>query len=930
MASNSSPHIPDHALLRRIGRGSYGEVWLARSATGAFRAVKIIHRDSFDHDRPYEREFAGIKQFEPISRASETQVDILHVGRNDEEGLFYYVMELADDQKTGAKINPDDYSPRTLRTELYQRGRLPVRECIDIGMQLTTALEHLHGSGLIHRDIKPSNIVFVNGTPKLADVGLVTTVDATKSFVGTEGYIPPDGPGTPQADLYSLGKVLYEISTGRDRLDFPELPTDLKDHPERDALVQFNEVVLKACDEDANLRYQSAVEMLADLWMLKSGKPLKRIRPMFGTTWLVTAMLCCGILFLVLYLDCWRMKESQPPQSAPGTNHTITAAPGRDSSGTGLVAWWKADGNALDSAGNNNGTLVEGAGFDIGKEGQAFLFNGAAACVTVPYNPAWAFGKKDFSIALWAKFSSISNYQTFLASVSTKNQSMWTFCLDEGLLQWQMDGSIGTVQLGHAKFNPVIGNWYHLAITRSGDKFSFYINGVEASSEIWKGEVPAPVSPLMIGNTWGGGAFNGLLDDIRIYNRALAPAELAGLAQGQSSLEQGTTDIVVIGPRKYRRSEFMINTSFLDLNSQANLVVLSSGNFLVEWHQELFFHCYGQIFNPQGEPMGTPFLLNGDALGLLQWGASPAPLPNGGFIAAWGEHMAQGSNAANARCFDSTGSPVGAKFYLDLPDWTSVASYTNGDFIAAGSWAVGPKGTNEWPVLARRFNSSGIPYGPAFQVGKITNGYAAASASYGTDGRFAFAWPSHTRNAMIRAYRSNEFSPFGNEFAANSITTSGALVSARYNSKNELIVVWRSGSKDSAPYSVFVRRFDSNMVAEASESKANEQAPGYSWASGISVGPNDELLVSWNTLKGDKSKDIYARLFDRAGNPVGHEFRVNQFLEGDHDLGWEACQHTAILPNGNFVVGWVGDGARGNGLYLTLFKLLDDKPAKMP
>src|SRR6266566_8280509 len=88
------PTIPDHELIRRIGSGSYGEVWLARSVMGTFRAVKIVYRESFDHDRPFEREFNGIQRFEPISCSHESQVDILHVGRN--EGYFYYVMELAD------------------------------------------------------------------------------------------------------------------------------------------------------------------------------------------------------------------------------------------------------------------------------------------------------------------------------------------------------------------------------------------------------------------------------------------------------------------------------------------------------------------------------------------------------------------------------------------------------------------------------------------------------------------------------------------------------------------------------------------------------------------------------------------------------------------------------------------------------------------
>src|SRR5205807_8994439 len=64
---------------------------------------------------------------------------------------------------------------------------------------------------------KPSNIIFSHGQPKLADIGLIANQDATCSFVGTEGYLPPEGPGSPQADLYSLGKVLYEASTGHDR-----------------------------------------------------------------------------------------------------------------------------------------------------------------------------------------------------------------------------------------------------------------------------------------------------------------------------------------------------------------------------------------------------------------------------------------------------------------------------------------------------------------------------------------------------------------------------------------------------------------------------------------------------------------------------------------------------------------------------------------
>ena len=272
------PAIPHHTLLRRIGSGSYGDVWLASNSMGVLRAVKIVYRSCFDNGRPFERESTGIRKFEPISRSHEGLVDILHVGVNDLEGYFFYIMELGDDCVTGREVRPETYSPKTLASEIATRGRLPVQECLELGFALARAAHQLHTYGLVHRDIKPSNIIFVGGVVKLADIGLVAALDETRSYVGTEGFIPPEGPGTPQADVFSLGRVLYEVSTGKDRQYFPELPDTLKSFTDPERFLELNEIILRACKSDPNERYKSAAEMQADLVVLLDGKSVKRLR----------------------------------------------------------------------------------------------------------------------------------------------------------------------------------------------------------------------------------------------------------------------------------------------------------------------------------------------------------------------------------------------------------------------------------------------------------------------------------------------------------------------------------------------------------------------------------------------------------------------------------------------------------------------------
>ena len=263
------PEVPGYQVFDPpFGEGAYGRVWVVKSATGQWRALKAVYLSKFENNTdPFDREFNGITRFKPISNQYPglLRVDMVSRKRPD---YFYYVMELGDALKPGWEGDPSSYRPRDLMSVRAQmpRKRLPIAECLRIGIALSDALEFLHNQGLTHRDIKPQNIIFVNGHPKLADVGLTAEIrppEAEHTFVGTPGYMPPppERPGTVQADIYALGMVLYVVSTGRAPTFFPEIATTLVQKTDSTDFLPLNAVILKACDPDRTKRYQTAAEM---------------------------------------------------------------------------------------------------------------------------------------------------------------------------------------------------------------------------------------------------------------------------------------------------------------------------------------------------------------------------------------------------------------------------------------------------------------------------------------------------------------------------------------------------------------------------------------------------------------------------------------------------------------------------------------------
>jgi CHASE2 domain-containing sensor protein/class 3 adenylate cyclase len=265
------PEVPEYDLFTpHFGEGGFGKVWLAKNAVGQWQAVKAVYLSKFDNNpRPYESEFNALIKYKPVSEKHPGLLRIELISRKKETGYFYYVMELGDSQDPRWQENPILYKPRDLESVRRNApgGRLSSTQVLQYGAALCEALHFLHLSGLTHRDIKPSNIIFVKGSPKLADIGLVTEArpqDLIRTWAGTAAFAPPapEKPGTVQADIYALGMVLYVISTGREPDTFsPEISAPFIDTSEMPEFLKLRALILKACAPDPKLRFHNASEM---------------------------------------------------------------------------------------------------------------------------------------------------------------------------------------------------------------------------------------------------------------------------------------------------------------------------------------------------------------------------------------------------------------------------------------------------------------------------------------------------------------------------------------------------------------------------------------------------------------------------------------------------------------------------------------------
>ena len=228
--------------------------------------------------------------------------------------ILWEEMDLADDAVGTASEGPVPfdaslYTPLTLAHHISESGPASTHEVIDQGLALARALERLHACGLYHRDIKPANILLRNRQWLLADYGSVGEAGATVEFPGTEGYMPPDGLGSPALDVFALGRSLYEAWTGHDRFRFPSLPAG---HVQRPCWTRhgwlLNDILLHAGNPRPSDRHPSAAALARDLAIAMAGRRRLSRRAMLASAAVPVAAVAAAYVWRNLppYHAIWR------------------------------------------------------------------------------------------------------------------------------------------------------------------------------------------------------------------------------------------------------------------------------------------------------------------------------------------------------------------------------------------------------------------------------------------------------------------------------------------------------------------------------------------------------------------------------------------------------------------------------------------------
>ncbi len=293
--------IGAYELVREIGRGGMGAVWLARRADRRFEqqvAIKLLKRGTDTEE--VLRRFQAERQI--LARLSHPNIARLFDAGETDDGLPFFVLELVEN---GQRL-----------TNFAAEQKLSVAQRLELFRQVCAAVQFAHQNLVVHRDLKPGNILVTpEGVPKLLDFGIARLLDPEQGdFEATAvehrrltlAYASPEQvrgePITTASDLYSLGALLYELLTGVSAHPFStarppanELARVIcEQDPRRPSLVapdaetrrrlrgDLDNIVLRALAREPARRYASASGLADDLARHLAGRTVRARPDTFG------------------------------------------------------------------------------------------------------------------------------------------------------------------------------------------------------------------------------------------------------------------------------------------------------------------------------------------------------------------------------------------------------------------------------------------------------------------------------------------------------------------------------------------------------------------------------------------------------------------------------------------------------------------------
>jgi serine/threonine protein kinase len=253
---HAGQQIGVYVLIERLGKGGFGEVWLAEKRSGVLTkkvAIKLPHEESVNLE--------AIKQEAALWEQVSKHENVLTIFDADiYDGQVAIISEYAEGGSLADKLKAE--------------GKLAVEQAVEMTIGILKGLHHLHSKYIIHRDIKPQNILLQGNTPRLADFGIsraMNTLNISSVVIGTDSYMAPealDGARNVQTDIWSVGVVLYQLLKGN--LPFPQehysermfaiLTKDFE--PLSEEIPQnLREIVKQALAKKPEERFQTAEEM---------------------------------------------------------------------------------------------------------------------------------------------------------------------------------------------------------------------------------------------------------------------------------------------------------------------------------------------------------------------------------------------------------------------------------------------------------------------------------------------------------------------------------------------------------------------------------------------------------------------------------------------------------------------------------------------